>query len=304
MKKRIRRILISAVMLCCLILMDGNVMAAPVSSADSAVLEIDSYEVEEGILHAGEEVTLKLAVKNTSSLADAQNVIITYDAANDMLFPVYGEDNQVYLGTIAAGKTKEVSISLMVSKNYSADFAKLNVEFDYASAGTLVNNNVTLNIPTYVSGMLSSESVIVANNATVGTNSLVSIRCKNGGTTDISDVKLVITGNVDEESREITLPIIGAGKTCTQDYYVRFTESGIQTLQVAYEYMDAQGTVYTVDGGEYKVNVTTSPVSSESNVVMVGQTSGISTIMMQIVLLFIAAVAIIITIVVFVRKRK
>lgn len=304
MKRQIKMIICSIALLCGMLTSNRLVMAAPITSGNSAIIGIDSYEVAEGSLNPGEQVTLIIKLKNNSSVASAENIIMTYETEGNKLYPVYGEDNQVYIGNIEAGASKEIEISFMVAKDFLADMARMNMEFDYASAGTIVNNNVTLNIPSHVAGDLISDSIIVANNATVGVNSLVSIRCKNGGITDISDARLIVNGNVAEDSKEIELPIINAGKVCSEDYYVRFTESGIQTLQMEYRYTDNQGVTYTVDCGEYKVNVTNSVSEAENGTVVVEQVYSSSSIMIRIALLVVAVLAIVVTVVIYIRKRR
>lgn len=303
MKKLMKLIICSILMLCTILASNGAVMAAPVTSANSAVVGIRSYEILEGSLNPGEEITLKIILENNSKVMAAENVVLTYKVEGDKIFPIYGEGNQVYVGNIEAAGAKEVELGLMVAKDYRADMVVMNIGMDYVSAGTIVTNDVTLNIPAYALGKLVSESVVVASNATVGVNALVSIRCKNEGTTDISDAKLIIDGNVEEESKEIPLPILSAGKTCTQDYYVRFAESGIQTIQLAYQYTDNQGAMYTVDCGEYKVNVTNAIDAAGNSTVVIEQMNSGSSIMLQFVLLIGAAVAIVAVSVMYIKKR-
>lgn len=303
MKKLMKMILCSMLMLCTILISDRMVMAAPVTSASSAVIGIRSYEVLEGSLNPGEEVTLKLVLENNSKVMAAENVVLTYDADGNKIFPVYGEGNQVYVGNIEASGTKTIELSLMVAKDYHADMVVMNINMDYVTAGTIVTNNVTLNIPAYVLGKLVSESVVVASNATVGVNSLVSIRCKNEGTSDISDAKLIVEGMVEENSKEIVLPILSAGKTYTQDYNVRFAESGIQTIQLSYQYTDKQGMMYTVECGEYKVNVTNAVNTMGNSTVIVEQTNSGNSIMLQLILLAGAAAAIVAVSVMYIKKR-
>lgn len=303
MKKLMKMILCSMLMLCTILISGRMVMAAPVTSASSAVIGIRSYEVLEGSLNPGEEVTLKLVLENNSKVMAAENIVLTYDADGNKIFPVYGEGNQIYVGNIEASGTKTIELSLMVAKDYHADMVVMNINMDYVTAGTIVTNNVTLNIPAYVLGKLVSESVVVASNATVGVNSLVSIRCKNEGTSDISDAKLIVEGMVEEDSKEIVLPILSAGKTYTQDYNVRFAESGIQTIQLSYQYTDKQGMMYTVECGEYKVNVTNAVNTMGNSTVIVEQTNSGNSIMLQLILLAGAAAAIVAVSVMYIKKR-
>lgn len=284
MKKKIKNICLGALMICSLCLAGMTTEAAQLSSAESAVVDIETYEVEEGDLNPGEQITLNLKVKNNSEVTDAKNAVVTFESMDGALAPIYGDDNQIYIGTVPAGQTVNVMIEAIVNKQYKAEATQLKCYFTYVSGATPLSNTVAINIPTYVSGNLLVESAVVAENATVGVNSLVSIRCKNGGTTTITDAKLVVNGNVQEENREIMLPTIESGKTLAEDYYVSFTESGIQSLQLELQYTDAKGNVCTVNCGEYKVNVT-NKVSGTDYDVVVEQMEGTSSSMLQVILL-------------------
>lgn len=284
MKKIITNICLSMMMVCSLFLPNMVSYAAGLASADSAVIDIENYEVEEGALNPGEQITLKFTVKNNSEVSDAENTVMTFETINGALAPVYGDDNQVYIGTVPAGQTVDVIVDAVVSKQFNAESAQLKCNFDYVSGTVALGNTVAINIPANVSGNLIAESTVVAENATLGVNSLVSIRCKNAGTTAITDGKLVITGNVQEENKEIRLPNITAGKTISEDYYVSFTESGIQSLQLEYQYTDAKGNMCTVDCGEYKVNVTNNTYGA-GNSAVVEQVGGTSPLILKIILL-------------------
>lgn len=263
---------------------DITANAAQLSSAESAVVDIETYEVEEGALNPGEQITLNLKVKNNSEITDAKNTVVTFESMDGALAPIYGDDNQIYIGTVPAGQTVSVMIEAVVSKQYKADATQLKCYFTYVSGATALNNTVVINIPTNVSGVLQAEAVNVAENATVGVNALVNVRCKNGGTVAISDAKLMVTGNVQEDNKEIQLPVIGEGKTIAEDYYVSFTESGIQSLQLELQYTDAKGNVCTVDCGEYKVNVT-NKVSGTAYDAVVEQVEGTSPAVLKVILL-------------------
>ena len=68
MKKQCKRIA-SAVMMCAVLcLCAGKVNATEIASADSAIISVEAYEIEEGALVAGEEVTINLTIKNNSSV--------------------------------------------------------------------------------------------------------------------------------------------------------------------------------------------------------------------------------------------
>ena len=106
---------------------DITANAAQLSSAESAVVDIETYEVEEGALNPGEQITLNLKVKNNSEITDAKNTVITFESMDGALAPIYGDDNQIYIGTVPAGQTVSVMIEAVVSKQYKADATQLNV---------------------------------------------------------------------------------------------------------------------------------------------------------------------------------
>ena len=99
-----------------------------------------------------------------------------------------------------------------MNRAYNADAAQLKCYFSYASGSSSLNNTTTIIIPTYISGNLIADSTVVAGNATVGVNSLVSVKYKNASSVDITDAKIVIEGNIQEDSKEIELPTAAAGK--------------------------------------------------------------------------------------------
>lgn len=284
MRKTLKSIALSMALVCGLACANMTVHATQMTSAESAVVDIETYEVEEGTLNAGEQITLNLKLKNNSEVTDAKNAVVTFESMDGALAPIYGDDNQIYVGTIPAGQTVNVIIEAVVNKQYKADATPLKCYFTYVSGASALNNTVVINIPTNVAGILQAESVVVAENATVGVNALVSVRCKNGGTTTITDAKLVVTGNVQEDNKEILLPAISEGKTIAEDYYVSFVESGIQNLQLELQYTDTKGKACTIDGGEYKVNVTDKMVGTNYDAV-VEQTEGTSAIVLKMILL-------------------
>lgn len=303
MKKKIKSICLGILLMCSLCFQNTDVYATQLASADSAVVDIETYEVVEGALNAGEQITLKLRVKNNSDVSDANNTVVTFESANGALAPVYGDDNQIFIGTIPAGQTIDVVVDAIVNPQYNADAAQMKCYFNYVSGVVALSNAVVINIPTNVSGNLTAEAVTVAENATVGVNALVSIRCKNNGATAITDAKLVITGEVQEDSKEIVLPTIGAGKTIAEDCYVKFTEAGMQNVQIELQYTDSKENVCVVAGGTHKVNVIENMAGTDYDAV-VEQVEGVSSVLLKAVLLAAAVFMIIGVILGYFRKRR
>ena len=133
MKNKIKNIVLGIMLMCSVLVSSVNVQATELSSAESAVVDIESYQVIEGALNPGEQITLEIVVKNNSFVSDSQNTVMTLESINGTLAPVYGEDNQIYIGTIPANGTARVQVSAVVNKQYNADAAQMVCYFNYVS---------------------------------------------------------------------------------------------------------------------------------------------------------------------------
>lgn len=302
MKKQFQTIIGSLAIIAGLLIPNTTVSAAQITSAESAVINVENYEVEEGVLIAGEQITIDVTLKNNSKTVAAENVVVTFDSANYALLPVYGEDNQIYVGTIEANSTKNIEVKATVNSAYVADAAQLKMQFTYISGMSALSNSTAIYIPTYASGNLVSESTVVSGNATLGARTLVSVKYKNASTADISDLKLIMSGNIADENKEQSLPVAGAGKTYTEDYYVSFTESGIQTLTIQYRYTDNQGNTYVTDCGEYRINVTNDVAAEGSDAVVENENN--SFLLTKFIMLIAVGVGVIVVIFIYLKKRK
>lgn len=225
------------------------------SGSGTAIVELESYEIEEGVLAAGSEVTLNLNFHNISSDNSASRFTLSLASESNMVFPVYGDDNQVYVGTISADETKTVSVPLKISKYFNLDIVDLECRIGYASNGNAMSNEIAIAIPSNTAYMLNASSVTVADTAIVGGKSLININYNNAGGTDITDANLVVEGNIWKDSKVISLGTVAAGRNYLKDFYIRFKESGEQEIKIKLVYTDASGSTCTVDKGTFKVNV-------------------------------------------------
>lgn len=297
---KMRKIVSIVSLVVVMLLSKVQVCATQVVGAGSAFVSVDSYEVEEGVLVPGETITIKLVLKNSSEIANAENVVVTFESANYALLPIYGEDNQVHIKEIGADETVEIEVQAVVNSMYNMDMAQLVCHFNYMSGMNVMENLSAIYIPTYTSGKLVEEATVVASKATVGAKSLVSVRYKNASTTDIEDAKLILKGAIAEGQEEIILPIVEAGKSYARDYFVTFTETGIQSIEIMYEYQDTEGNTHTVECGNYKVNVT-QDVETTVNDTTVEKMSGVN--LVEGLLLAVTGVAAVIVVYIYIRKK-
>ena len=225
------------------------------AGATVALVEISSYEIAEGVIEAGKDVKINLHLHNASTAISANNVIVTVTSNSGMLYPSYGNDNQVYVGTIAPNKTSTATIPVTVSPDFNGTAIDLNCAIVFESRGTRLSNSATVVLPTSNGSALAVKSIDVSAKAIVYGKSLLSVNYINNSADSINDAKLIITGNVDTDSQIIDLGAISAGKAYLKDYYITFVQTGVQTINVVLAYSDASGEIINTDLGTYSVNV-------------------------------------------------
>ena len=141
-----------------------------------------------------------------------------------------------------------------------------------------LNNTTTIIIPTYIYQVIWLQiSTELAGNATVGVNSWSVWNTKNASSVDITDAKIVIEGNIQEDSKEIEpLPQRQVRPKASEIIIVNHLRAAFRLWRFSISIQDAQGNAFVTDCGEYKINVTNDAVEQTSNAVVSQETSGAS----------------------------
>ena len=270
-----------------------------VTGSSVAIIEVQSFSVEGGMLEAGKDVKINLTLHNTAASSTAGSILLTFTSNSGMIYPVFGSDNQVYVGSIGAGKTETVSIPVTVSSSFSGDSVDLVCQLDYETNGSRLSNVATIVVPKSAGNTLGVKSIDVSSHAIVNGKSLLSISYSNLSNVNITDAKLMIEGNVSESSKVIALTDAYAGKSYSEDYYLTFTEAGNQQISITLVYTDADGeTVINDDLGTFGVNVSKEATYEEEE----STVSPIVSLVGKIVAAVLALCAVFI-VVVFIKKR-
>ncbi len=220
----------------------------------AAVIGIESFSIEEGSLEAGTDVTININVYNMNSKVSASNIVLTMTNDSGTIYPAYGSSNQFFIGDIAGGGSKSISIPFSLSSDFSANVFWLQCQFDYTSAYHTYSNTANVVIPV-ATNSLTNQSVEVSAHATVNGKSLLSVSMTNNSAADVTDARLVIDGNVSEDSKNIQLDTIAAGKTYSKDCQIVFTETGDQAITISVIYTNIYGEEIEKDLGSYTVKV-------------------------------------------------
>ena len=227
----------------------------PAEGSLVAIVEVESYTIDGGMLEAGKDVTVNFNLHNTSNSSSATSIIMTMSSASGMIYPVYGTDNQIYVGTIGAGETKTVSVPVTVSSFFRVDSVDITCQFDYMTLNNKMANSSTIVIPASGGTTLGVKSIDLSSHAIVNGKSLLSFRYANNSEVNITDAKLVIEGNVSNSSKSIKLDTVYAGKSYNKDFYVTFVQDGDQEIKVTLEYTDIDGKEVSTSLGTYRILV-------------------------------------------------
>ena len=161
MKKRILACLNALVIMLSLF---GTIpaFAAEEEQAETALAYVAGYEVSGKSVTPGNAFILTLTLKNYSSTAPAENVMVTI-ANPSGVAPEYGTVSTSYVGTIAAGSTKKLSLKYSSNSNVSEDELKfsVNVVCDGGTTGTEVRVPVGEKARVFVSGYRASGHPVV-----------------------------------------------------------------------------------------------------------------------------------------------
>ncbi|WP_196805731.1 hypothetical protein [Butyrivibrio sp. WCD2001] len=226
-------------------------------NADSAIayIEVKNYTIEGGLLEAGNDLSINLTIQNISSAARAESLVMTMSSQSGMVFPKYGTDNQIVIGTLLPKESKTISIPVTVSSKLEADSADFTCKFDYLSLEKQMSSTSTMILTTSSGKSLAVKSIDINAHAILNGKSLLNISYVNMTNGNITDAELLIEGNVSDDSKKIRLDTVYAGKTYTKDYNVTFTNAGEQAVKVKLVYTDITGERMQADLGTFSVTV-------------------------------------------------
>ncbi|WP_026519130.1 hypothetical protein [Butyrivibrio sp. FCS006] len=240
---------------------------APVVQSEpsfNSVVEIESYSIEEGYIAAGKNANIILTIRNANKNSAANGLVVTVLSNSGMVYPSYGNDNQFFIGTLKAGETATVTVPIIVNSEFVGDFVDFSCQLSYESGGRQITNSSSMILPSESASAFLIKSLEVSSGAVVNDDSLLSISYRNNSLRNITDIELIIEGNVSDASKNINLGSIDAGKTSTKDCTISFTETGEQTISITLRYMGADGEQIEMNLGTYDVMVDEAPSDTEN----------------------------------------
>lgn len=268
-------------------------------SSFNSLVEIESYSIKEGYIAAGKNANILLTVHNANKNSAANGLVVAVSCRSGMVYPAYGNDNQFYVGTLKADKSETITIPIIVSSEFVGDFIDFTCDLTYEIGGRILSNSSSMVLPSESASSFLIKSLEVSSGAVVNDNSLLSISYRNNSLRNISDIELLIEGNVSDASKIIRLGSIDAGKTSTKDCSISFTEAGEQTISITLRYVSADEEPTEMNLGTYDVMVEEAINGAE----IAGNTNDAAYIWVGRGIAIAALVAAAIAVLVYIKKR-
>ena len=245
------------IVVCCIIKMSFTSFADEVNSdfTYNSVVEVESYYIEEGYIEAGKEATINMTVHNANKYSTVNSLVAIFSSESGMIYPTYGNDNEIVLGKLEPNESTTVSFPVVVNSEFTGDQIDFSCEFVYETSGKLITNSSTMMLPSQTKSSITVNSVDVSAHAYLNSKSLLSVNYTNNSEVNINDAVLVVNGAVGESSQNIELGTVLAGKSYIKDYNIVFVQPGVQTIEIKFRYTNVDGKPMELELGTYDINV-------------------------------------------------
>lgn len=240
-------------LICIMTFVIGNIDAE--ASTRFSRVYMTKYELIEGTLAPGENVTLALTFYNPEKRLDAYNILLTYATDGSNVRPVYGNSNQVYIDRLKPQEEVTVEIELHVIKEAVYDEMVMQYYVTYGDdTCSTYEYSATIAAPLTGTCQIDVGEVYISESSVKGHNSLISVQYSNTGEQKIESPIMHI--EYAENDKEIELDSLYARESATEECYLLFDEVGEIPVSVYISYSDQDGFTYTTDVHEYAVAVT------------------------------------------------
>lgn|GEM_PF-5619247 len=222
-------------------------------------LMLVSYEVVEGSLISGQNVTLAFRFHNTGASSTIYNMLITYDTSLDGIYTVSGEANTSFVHDIEPQRYYTVEKNFVLS--YSApQVLELPMTIRYTvSPGIYRRETAKVYIPVFGASSLLSH-LEVAGAAYEGVPFTITGLCNNVGQINLLNLTMVVESESLEEPVSINLGALPAnGQIAVKEAIELNRPETNASLSIYFTFQDEKGNQVRLPSKEYTVNVLEQP---------------------------------------------
>ena len=243
-----RRILVLSIMILAASLLLSAIPAFA-AETDNPRLIISSYSINGGASDTvtSGRFTLYYTLLNTSTV-NIVNAIMTHDQRYSYIMPIQGSSNVEYIGRVNPGRDYHGALELYVPEDAPSGFCQLDVILNYNVGDPGVHSHLSVASTIYIrisnNPELFVKRIELSDEISGGDRRYLYIEYENPGTGDFKNLQLIVEGDIDEQQRTQSLPILKGGRSNSIEYPIQFTGAGIQEVDVYISYEDDAGNTF------------------------------------------------------------
>ena len=205
---------------------------------------LESYSFSEDPIYAGDTVTLRLVVANTSTREAIANLTLELSNEAGVILPAPGGSNSIYVGVIDKDDAYVLSIKLQVAPDAEPKSQLLSIKLSYEGTKnrSAFDETASVSIPVQQKARVVINDPKIYDDPWVGGNVAVGITLYNLGKTTLYNCMVDVVGDGVTLEESYFGGNIAAGGTMRADLNVTPTMAGQLDAKVRVTYEDVNGT--------------------------------------------------------------
>lgn len=212
-------------------------------TADTPVLMLNGYTLSSEKIYAGEEFTLTVVIKNTSSRENAKNIQLKLTDNTGTIMPASGNSASAYISSLSRGESKKVSFSLQTSPDAEENKYSLNLVIGYQGSDSLTpaTSNESMTVSILQKQRIKIDEPTVYDKAMEGTVTGISLAIYNMGKAPVYNCMVTLEGDGLSLVESYFGGTLAAGGTLRPDLEVLTSKAGLISGNITLTYEDAYG---------------------------------------------------------------
>lgn len=267
-RKQIRWSSLLLFMLITLSAMGISVHASAIQSlgGTKARVVMESFVVSDDMVVPGENFDLSFTLRNPSKVNSVDSVVLTFTNDIELVSPVYGQPDQIYIDSIPAGGMKNVKVTLKAADQILTSSIKFDIDVTYADLESSNNlDKISIQLPVTTKSKFEIQNVSFPQKVYAGTKTRMHITYKNAGVDDLYNITMNIESANAGNNQQVSLGSLIAGKVSYAEAYVDFKNIGEQVAKITFTYEDVEGNKYTTD--PYEATFTALDSTQEDSII-------------------------------------
>ncbi len=204
---------------------------------------IESYNFDEDTIYAGDTVSLRLVIANTSSREAITNLTLDYSNEAGVILPAPGGSNSVFIGTIDKEDAYVLTVKLQVAPDAEAKPQLLTVKLAYEGTKNRSDfeETASVSVPVQQKARVLINDPVVYDDPWVGSSVSVGVTLYNLGKSTLYNCMVDVVGDGVSLEESYFGGNVTSGSTMRADLNLTPNVGGQLDVQVRVTYEDVNG---------------------------------------------------------------